>query len=233
MTFIPENPNGQATKANSSPATLASDDDAVVALEGILALLPVALSAGGGLKAGLVDAIIAGENHIGKISPPNLIQMSAEYTLPVTATPTYSAGDVVGNSITALTLLEFTDIFRVAGGSGEILAIEIATDLKSIVPRFKVLFFNASDPSIGNDNEAYKELYADTAKRIGNYTMPALETATDTANSNMSKSYYKSVNLPVKAAVGSRNLYVGLQTLDAFTQVTIQKIKVTLLMSNN
>lgn len=162
---------------------------------------------------------------------PELIPVSVEFTRPANTTA-YTAGDAVSNSATATTLLAFA-IARVAGGSGYLTKIRLSTDKKSITPRFRLHFFNAADPTIAADNAAYQEVYADNAKRLGWHDLPAMTTAADTTNSDCSRAVDMNCRIPYTCAVGSSTLYVGLETLDAFTPNSGQKFNLTLVADNN
>ena len=200
---------------------------------GATALLPAAFTAEGGIKVGLVDALPAGANVIGAVVG-NLIAVSAEMTRPGAGdVNAYAAGDVISNSTSATTLVTLANIFRVASGSGYIVKIRLVTDKKSITPRLRLHFFNANNPTIAADNAPFKEVYADTTKRVGYYDMPAMTTATDTTNSDMSRTLDIDVRMPITAANGSRDLFVAYETLDAFTPASGQKFNLTVLLDNN
>lgn len=162
---------------------------------------------------------------------PELVSVAAELTRPENVTA-YTVGDAVSNSASATTLLAFP-VARVAGGSGYIVKIRLSTDKKSIAPRFRLHFFNASNPTLAADNAAYQEVYADNAKRIGWYDLPAMSTAADATNSDCSRTVDMNCRIPYTCAAGSTTLYVGLETLDAFTPNSGQKFSLTLVADNN
>lgn len=186
-------------------------------LTSLIALLPAAFTSGGGVKVGLVDALPAGEAVMG-ITNSNIAQFSFEITRAANATP-YVAGDQLDGVQT------ISNFFRVAGGTAEILSIGICTDLKSITPRIRTIFYNAS-PTVAADLDPAKELYTDVAKRIGRYDCLALNTPADATNSTVSSSYNTPVGIPLVAAAGSRDLFVSLNAIDAFTPASGQKITV-------
>jgi hypothetical protein len=173
----------------------------------------------------------AGEAHIGEVAG-NIAVIAVEETRPADTTA-YTIGDVVSNNATTTVLMQFANIFRVAGGTGYIVGIKIATDKKSITPRLRIHLFNASNPTVAADNAAFKEVYADSAKRLTYYDMPAMTTATDTTNSDMSRTFDMTCRIPVKAAAGSRDLFLAKEALDAFTPASGQKFSVTLYLDNN
>lgn len=176
--------------------------------------------------------LTAGEAHVGEMGG-NLVRVTAaEMTRPANTTA-YAAGDVVSNSESATTPLAFTNIARINGGSGYIVRASVTTDKKQITPRVRVHLFNAADATVSVDNTAYRELYADIGKRVGYFDLPAMTTAPDATNSDMSRSFDNALRVPFVCAAGSRDVYVVLETLDAFTPNSGQKFTVVLWADNN
>ena len=145
----------------------------------------------------------------------------------------YTDGDVVSNSTTTTTPILLANIFREAGSSGYLTKLRISTDKKSITPRLRLHFFNVNTATVSGDNLPFKEVYADSSKREGYWDMPAMITAKDTTNSDMSRSVDLSCRVAVNAAPGSKDLYVVLETLDAFTPASGQKFTLAAAMDNN
>jgi hypothetical protein len=226
---------GEATE--SKEATQLSVKTAVEALQtatGAVTPSPTANTLLARLKDILsLTVLAAGENHVGEVGG-NMVPISAEMTRPAAGdVNAYITGDVVSNSTTTTTPIQLTNIFRVAGGSGYIVKIRIVTDKKSITPRLRVHFFNANTATLAGDNLPYKEVYADSAKRLGYWDMPAMTTATDTTNSDMSRTLDLTCRIAVTAAAASRDLFVVFETLDAFTPASGQKFNITVVMDNN
>lgn len=169
----------------------------------------------------------AGEAHLGQIGGQIAVVTATELTRPGNTTA-YTANDAVNNDATTPTLLAFTNLMRVTGGSGYITGARLVTDKKSITPRFRVHLFNASDPTIAGDNLAWKDLYADQAKRLGFFDLPAMTTAADTSNSTMSRTLDMALRIPIVAATGTRTIWAALETLDAFTPADSQKFLLSL-----
>lgn len=181
---------------------------------------------------GLLDVeLAASEEHIGEVSG-SLARVSAEFTRPNDTSP-YGAGDTVSNSTGATTLVTFTNAIRVNGGSGYVVRASVVTNKKSITPRIRVHLFNASNPTVSPDNEAYRELYADQGKRLGFFDLPAMSTAQDTTNSDMSRTSDNALRHAVVAADGSKDLYATIETLDAFTPSALEKFTITLFIDQN
>jgi len=145
------------------------------------------------------------------------IQASVTFTRPANTTG-YTAGDVVSNSASASTLMEFTNFARSKGGSGYITAALLATDKKSIVPAFRLHLFNSASPTRAVDNVAHEELYADLSKVAGPpIDLDAMTTPADTTNSTLSKTSDGTLRTPFKCADDSCSLFVLLETLTDFT----------------
>lgn len=125
------------------------------------------------------------------------------------------------------------NIFRVAGGSGYITKLRLVTNKKSITPRIRLHIFSVNNATIAADNAAFKELYDDSSKRLGYWDMPAMVTATDTTNSDMSRTLDMNCRIPVNAVTGSRDLFIVYETLDAFTRDSGQKFNLTVVLDNN
>jgi len=173
----------------------------------------------------------ASEVHIGEVGG-NAIKVDAVFTRPANVTA-YTANDVVSNNATTTTPLLIQNIFRVASGSGYLSCIKLSTNLKSITPRFRVHLFNVNTATVSADNASYKELYADVSKRVKYFDLPAMTTAVDTTNSDMSRAILDNINSLFVAASASRDLYAVLECLDAFTPVSGQSFTLTLYMDNN
>lgn len=171
-------------------------------------------------------AVQPGENHVGEVGGRK-VRQSVQFTRPNTTTA-YDIGDVVSNNATTSVLMDFDVAARVDGGSGYIVGIRVTTDKKSVVPSFRVHFFSQSNPTVSGDNLAYQDKYADIAKRLGWYDMPAMSTGTDTTNSDCSRAQDSTMRLPYVCAVGDRSVFVLLETLTAWTPAANERITVTL-----
>ena len=173
----------------------------------------------------------ASEQFIGKVG--GLIgNASVEFTRPANTTD-YTAGDVVSNNATTTVLMEFANLFREYNTSGYLVGARLMTDKKSITPRIRVHLFNASDATVAADNAAHKELYADGAKRLGYFDLPAMTTATNSTDSDMSRAIDLSIRVPVACSTSSRSLFCLLEALDGFTPASGQKFTLKLALDQN
>lgn len=224
-TFSSEPPVGGATEAKQ--------DDQIDLLGGGL---PAALTAGGGVKTGLVDALPAGENALGKVGS-NTSVVGVEFTRPAD-TAAYAARDVVCNSTSSPTVITFADFARVNQGSGIIVRARLFTDKKDVTASFRLHLFHTAPTAIA-DNSPYTLLYVNAANRIGQIDFPAMasEDATNsTASATMrpsSDGSFGPPNLWYQAASGSRAIYGVLETLSAFTPASEQKFHVQLAAIND
>lgn len=179
----------------------------------------------------------AGEAHIGSVGG-QLVTVTATFTRPADTTA-YAAGDAVNNSTSAPSLLTLTNAARVNGGGGYLVGVRLATNLKSITPRFRVRLFNDIYSSgttpivLSNDNAAFQSKYADEAKRVARLDLSAMITPVDTTNSDMSTSEDTTIRIPFVCQTGGRNLYATLEALDAFTPSSGESFTLTLVIDQN
>lgn len=160
----------------------------------------------------------------------NLARIAHEFTRPADTTA-YAANDVVSDNAATTTMQELVNAGLARAGSGYIVGVRVATDKKSITPRLRVHFFNTSGVTLAADNAAWKEVYADSSKRVGYVDLPAMNTAADTSNSDTSRAQDFTVRIPYICAATS--LYYVLETLDAFTPASGQKFTVTVYVDRN
>ena len=181
------------------------------------------LSATGGVKASITDALPAGTNSIGAVSS-NSVVSSATITRPADTTA-YVAKDVV--STLAGAVIEFTGMARANAGTGTIVRARLMTSQKTNVALYRLHLFHTA-PSPIADNSPYLLLYANAANRIGSIDFPALGTedpTNSTSAASMRPSYdgsYNAPNLWYKCATADTKLYGILETLSAFTPDSAQ-----------
>lgn len=188
--------------------------------------VPLRVDANGGLQ---IAGVTAGETHLGEVGG-NLIMISTEFTRPSDTSP-YSINDVVSNDTATTTMQALANAARVSGGSGYIVGIRISTDKKSIVPQFRVHFYNTNGATLSGDNANWQDKYADASKRVAYYDMPAMSTGADTTNSDMSRALDMTMRIPYVCAATS--LYFVLETLTAFTPASGEKFTVTIFVDRN
>jgi len=182
-----------------------------------------------------VAALVASEAHVGQVGG-GLTTVSVEFTRP-SDTNAYIAGDVVSNSVSATVFMAFAALARVAGGSGYIVRASLSTNKKSITPRFRVHLFNVANASLGTaivgDNVPLVEKYADASFRMGYFDLPAMTTAADATNSDMSRAMDNTLRHPVVFAPGSTTLFALLEALDGFSPASGQLINLKLFLDCN
>ncbi len=172
-----------------------------------------------------------GSPHIGSVGGSKR-KVTVEFTRPANTTA-YTAGDLVIDSATAPTLMDFASLAREAGSGGYIVGARLTTDKKSITPQFRVHLFNASDATLAHttvgDNAPLKQLYADEAKYCGSFDLPAMTTPANSTNSDLSRTQDDgALRKPFLCAAGSRSIYAALEAIDAFTPASGQKFTLTL-----
>jgi len=198
---------------NSSIITLADEEGAALALDANGRLLLGGSGTGG-----------TGETHLGEVGG-RTIRATVEFTR-TTGTTGYHANDAVLPAVGGV--VEIANVGRIVGGSGYITEIRCSTDLKSITPRFRIHFFNASNPTLSADGANWQDMYADIAKRVGYYDMPALSTAADATNSDMSRTMDATMRLPFVCGAATTSLWYAIETLDAFTPASAEKFSISI-----
>lgn len=160
-----------------------------------------------------------------------LVVVSNEFTRPADTTA-YAVGDVVGDSTSAAAPLLISGCARVNGGSGYIVRAALIADQKSITPSFRVHIFNAA-PTQSNDNAAHRSLYADVAKRVGEFTIGPLSTPADTTNSTASRAADMNLRIPFACGGSTTGLYFIFEALTAFTPASAGKFTLQLAIDQN
>jgi hypothetical protein len=178
---------------------------------------------------------IVGGSDVGPANPfpvrGGLVVVLAEFTRP-SDTTAYTIGDVVGNSTSAATPLEISGCARANAGSGYIVRASLIADQKSITPSLRVHIFNAA-PTQSNDNAAYRALYADVSKRVGEFVLGPLATPADTTNSTLSRAVDMNLRIPFVCGASTTSLYFIFEALAAFTPASAGKFTLQLAIDQN
>lgn len=149
--------------------------------------------------------LAAGEAHIGFVGLTSQ-EIVATITRPSDTPGAYSAKDVISDSTSAPTVLNFENCARINGGCGAITKARLftnsATALLGAVVRLH-LYHTA--PTAINDHAQFALLWANRASRVGYIDFPALTTEGTGSDS----AYSLWVDLPVAfcAAAADRDLY--------------------------
>jgi hypothetical protein len=214
---------GQALMAASLPVALASNQSDLPA--NLKTVGGAALALGAAASAASVPVVIANDQLnvaiAGQIAPA-----AVTWTRPTDAAP-YSANDVVSNS-TSATTPQPVALARANDKTGYIVGVRLSTNHKSIVPRMRVHIYRTDTLTLSADNAVYKSLYADEAKKITAVDLIALATPADAANSDYSAMSDFTMRIPFTPKSGTRNVYVVLEALDAFTPASGDSFTVTL-----
>lgn len=147
------------------------------------------------------------------------VQKSVSFTRPADVTA-YAVNDVVANSTSSPTLMEFTGCANANAGQGYIVKARLMTDQKTCTARFRLAFYHTAPTAI-NDNAAKTMLFANKDKLIGRIDLDA--TATEDATNSTGASVQSTTLLPYVLASGSTSIYCILSTLDAFTPASGQQ----------
>lgn len=149
----------------------------VATIDALMALLPAALAANGGLK---MEGVASGVPVpvVGVAALP-----SASFTRPADTTP-YAVGDLVANSATAgsVTPMQFT-VARVAAGSGFIRRCRLRKSGTSVTnAQFRLHLYSASPTPANGDNGAWST--DQSANYIGAFDITVDRAFTDGAAGN-------------------------------------------------
>lgn len=140
--------------------------------------------------------------------------VSANFTRPADTTA-YAAQDVVSNSTTAPSLLTFSGVGRVNGGSGVILsARHLKSGTTTTGATFRLHLYTVNTVSLINDNAPHAMLYASRASRVGfiDFTHSVAGTGSDCTNALATF-----VNLPYVCDAATTALYGRLVVTSAYT----------------
>lgn len=191
--------------------TLAADTSALASADKLLIFVD---------DGDFANAISSGESSVG-----------VELTRPSNATA-YATLDAISDSTSAPTVVyTFTNLSRTNGKGGYIVKAQLATDLKTCTARFRLHLFDTAPTAI-NDNDPYLSLYANKATRLGTIDFPATATE-DATNSTQATSQVTDIRMKYLPTTSSRTIYGLLETLDAFTPASGQKIYIKLSVDNN
>ena len=163
----------------------------------------------------------------------NIFRADKEFTNLTSGSDTaYAAGDAITSGSHSSALIELSGVFRGDKGNANILSSQVSTNTRGIVPSLKLHLFNTSSGSYATDNNPWQIVYYDVLKEIGTITLPAM-TSGCAAASNTSYSIYNTIQTPIVTSNATTSLYVGIETLTAFTPVASQKYTITLFIDNN
>lgn len=176
----------------------------------------------GALRVAAVGA--ASEQHIGQVGGTTAIKTGV--IIRPNDTVAYAVGDLIGTSTTAGTgnVMVLPGIPRIAGGTGRIIRLRVATDQAAFAGTLRVhVFKTLVAPTVG-DNGA---LAAAVANYVNYYGMADVTLAQGIL-SNGSKGFMAfSPPIAFDAAVGVMDVYAPLETRTAFTPNANQRFSVT------
>ena len=228
-------PSGAATSANQTSqnntlSTLALESGGTLAA--ILAKLitaPATASAQTSIIAAIQAGLYPSENHVGIVSGQT-VAVSTSFNRPTNVTA-YAALGTIADSTTAPTILTFTNIARINGGSGYIVKARIATDQITNVARIRLHLYSSALPLTINDSSPYTELYTNLANKIGHIDFDMLNT--EGVGSTAASALNSSARLAYICVPGSRNIYGMIETRDIFTPTSGQKFFIELTTEQN
>jgi len=178
------------------------------------------------MMSGPSDPVRVVEGVIGK-----LVSKTVSFTRPHDKIG-YSGGDVISElfevSILADTsLLCFEDIFRTEGSSGYLVGAILYFNTGTLTPKIKLHFWD-SRVILPLDNDAYAESYNDIDHKMASHELPAM--ISEGGASYTSYAEDMDLRIPLVALPHSRDLYVCLETSDAFTPTENMEVTLKLIM---
>lgn len=212
-----QNANGSASAANSAPVTASTEDVARVGIitetapasdtassglngrlqriaqriTSMIALLPTALGAGGGLK---VEPLTT-EVHLGEVGGKTAV---VAVTLS-TDTSAYASGDLIADT------QQIDAFFRKADGTGVINSINIIDEDNQGVALYVI--FMSTSTSLGSENSAPN--ISDANLTAGFQGIVSVGTADYVTISGAKVATIKNIGLPVKAVSGTDDIYIA------------------------
>lgn len=183
----------------------------------------------GSVNAQTVQVVDSLGNQVNAFGGGTGAAVTASFTRPANTTA-YTAGDVVSDSVSATTMMTFSNVVSANGRGAYVRGVRLTTSKKSITPQIRVHLFADNTATVGVDNAAFRSSYADHAKRVGTIDLPAMTTPADTANSDQSSSANFTAAVRFQCGGASRAVYAVLETIDAFTPDSGQGFTMTLLV---
>lgn len=172
-------------------------------------------------------AILHPYSYVGGYTSPLI---STEIIRPADTTA-YAVGDSVNTSTSAPTIGTLAAISRTVSGSGYLTYIRLLTNQLTNIAAWRVHFYTVNNPTLTNDNTAFKNLYTDKNTWLGSIDLPAM---TSTASGSSDNSFVQDATIRFPyVADASSNLYFLLETRTSFTPTSGQKFYLTVGVENN
>lgn len=156
---------------------------------------------------------------------PAFFHTGAEFTRPADTTA-YAAGDVVGNSTSALTLTELTFASLAAGRGGLVVNAYLAKDGTTVTnAQFRVHLYSYASATVpGQDNAGHGVKYANAPYAIGYIDFPAMSVGTGTNTGACA--ILQNLNLAYHCEATS--LFYTVEALAAYTPASGEKFRLDL-----
>lgn len=203
--------NETAPATDTAPSGLNGREQRIAQrLTSVIALLPAALSSGGGVKAGIVDALPAGNNNIGDVDVASIAagethvgQVGGHTAIPSVIfsldTSAYASGDLLADTQAV------TSVFRVTDGTGVLASITLNDKDDQGVALYIVIL--DANVTLGTENAAPSISDANADSILG---IIAVATTDWLDLGGCKVANIRGINLPIKAASGTTSLYIGL-----------------------
>jgi hypothetical protein len=199
-------------KILTAPSTEAKQDLIKTAIDAITTKLSADPATAAGVAALLSGIVLAtGEHHVGQVGGHESIVVGI-LTRPADTPGAYSTDDEINTSTSSPTYITFTDVARVVGGGGTLMACMKRVNNVAATAQLRLYLYNAA-PTPCNDHATFTQLWADRAKEIGYIDFPSPNIAG--TGSDMACAQVSAINIPFKCAEASKNLYGRVRTIAA------------------
>ncbi len=217
-------------KLSADPALGTKQDTGNTSLASILAKQPADPSLGA--KQDTANTALA--NILAKLATVLIVGgatvLSAATLVRPADTAAYTAQDVIANLTSGASLITFTNVARVAGGSGYITKARIVTNQATNTAKYRLHLYHTA-PTALQDNAAFLTAYANKDKSVGSIDFSAV--AQEATGGDAAGSANISIRLPFVCPAGSSTLYGILECLDAFTPTSGQSFFIELTAEQN
>jgi|GEM_PF-1287477 len=153
----------------------------------------------------------------------------ASFTRPAD-TAAYAAHDAMSDSLADPQPLVLPEVARVAGGGGILLSARLTLGSAAAAGIAFRVWLLAEAPTPVADNAPYPLGFADEAKRIG---FIDFFPETEGSGSDCATAVVTGVNLPYRAAPGSRDLYAAVVVKAAYTPVSAMAVSLEVGVAND
>lgn len=180
---------------------------------------PVKTDGSGRLQmAAAPNGAVAAQTPVAVAMAGQQIKVRSTVVVPAQTPVAYTVGDVITSATPAA--LTFANACRVNGGSGYVVAADLATDQSTYTGANRLWLYQSPPPTLVADNAANVLSFTNNAIRIGYIDLPSA--ATNTGTSTAAFAQNPDARLSYTCAAGSTTLSGVLEASSAFTPASAQ-----------